>query len=426
MANVLKSRVVSSWRSFQADTTQRAIQVAGAGDEARVSQQVLGIRGVAAMGTLVAHCWFMALSRNTYRIEDLLPQMDGTLPVSLAGVIGIFYTITGFALYGRWIKNWQAGTTVSTSAYFIRRAGRIIPLYWVTLAVGIGILYFASKGQEQLWPVFSSIWPHVFFLQNYFESTYLTLSMVSYTLAIDVAFYVALPFIGFFTSRLRSFGQQWMLLAVLMGIAVAWRVLALSSPAFYYAGETSNYTLTFSLLWYLPFFVVGMGCRLLVAKPPKIKLTPFVTVVFIVFETALWFASGLNETYGSLYFTFLNSFIAGSIASFVLVTGRGFALEMLRSQPLLLLGVLSYGVFLWQIPVLFALRATDMIHTGFLGTLAITLPITLLLSAITFVMIERPSVRISHDWARRVERTSIVKGPYMTEDELEAVGNKQL
>jgi peptidoglycan/LPS O-acetylase OafA/YrhL len=82
--------------------------------------------------------------------------------------------------------------------------------------------------------------------------------------------------------------------------------------------------------------------------------------------------------------------VAGLSASAV----RGAVLE---SAPLRALGTLSYGIYLWHFPVIYALRGTGHWPAGLLPALGLTSAITVALATASWLALERPALR----WASR-------------------------
>jgi peptidoglycan/LPS O-acetylase OafA/YrhL len=75
---------------------------------------------------------------------------------------------------------------------------------------------------------------------------------------------------------------------------------------------------------------------------------------------------------------------------------------LLASAPLRALGAVSYGVYLWHMPVLFWLRMHHALPARAVAALALVLAPTLALGAASWWLVERPAVRaIGRDRDRR-------------------------
>jgi peptidoglycan/LPS O-acetylase OafA/YrhL len=69
---------------------------------------------------------------------------------------------------------------------------------------------------------------------------------------------------------------------------------------------------------------------------------------------------------------------------------------VLSLPPLVLLGRISYGAYLWQGPVLMLLIA--YLHLSTLLLIAAALPLTVLLSLASYRFVERPFLRMKNGW----------------------------
>jgi peptidoglycan/LPS O-acetylase OafA/YrhL len=96
----------------------------------------------------------------------------------------------------------------------------------------------------------------------------------------------------------------------------------------------------------------------------------------------------------------LSTAVAGFLLA-PLVLGRDDAYSAaLASRPARSVGTVSYGLFLWHLPVftaLYALTGARFFSGGLLPLLAIGLPVSLLLAWLSWVGVERPAMR----WAAR-------------------------
>jgi peptidoglycan/LPS O-acetylase OafA/YrhL len=71
-------------------------------------------------------------------------------------------------------------------------------------------------------------------------------------------------------------------------------------------------------------------------------------------------------------------------------SGSGLVPQALGRRPLAAVGTVSYGLYLWHVPVMLWLRANDLLPLSALGGLLVALPISLALAAISWRFIEKP------------------------------------
>lgn len=124
----------------------------------------------------------------------------------LAGHAGVnmFFVLSAFLLSIPFLVDAAGGRPVLRRNYFVRRALRILPLYWV--AVIGGTLLWASRPADLLVGL-----PHLVFLNAttwFYTSELMPYRGVWWTLATEAQFYVLLPLLPFFlrTRRARRLG----------------------------------------------------------------------------------------------------------------------------------------------------------------------------------------------------------------------------
>src|ERR1700710_648212 len=90
---------------------------------------VEGLRAVAALLVVLVHVAFVAGLTSS-------PGGTGAYTARAEVGVGVFFVISGFLLYRPWVLAHRDGAAGPPLARFlVRRALRILPLYWVALAV---------------------------------------------------------------------------------------------------------------------------------------------------------------------------------------------------------------------------------------------------------------------------------------------------
>jgi peptidoglycan/LPS O-acetylase OafA/YrhL len=84
----------------------------------------------------------------------------------------------------------------------------------------------------------------------------------------------------------------------------------------------------------------------------------------------------------------------------ILAVTAGPAPRLLRARPLAIVGLWSYGVYLWHVPLLLWMRGHGVLPTSGWAAFALVLLPTLAVAAASWTLIERPA----QDCARRALR----------------------
>ncbi|MBA3860596.1 MAG: acyltransferase, partial [Solirubrobacterales bacterium] len=69
------------------------------------------------------------------------------------------------------------------------------------------------------------------------------------------------------------------------------------------------------------------------------------------------------------------------------------ASRLLGARALTALGAVSYGVYLWHVPLVWWLRSEDLVPLDLIGGLAVVLPVTLAVATASWALVERPILR---------------------------------
>ncbi len=139
-----------------------------------------GLRAIAALLVVVVHVG--AASGFTFRSSLGQYTARGEIGVS------VFFLISGFLLYRPFAAAALAGRPgPNVRSYLVRRALRIVPLYWVALVVTYLFTGWASVHGV------SGFLENAFFLQVYSRQWVFHGITQAWSLCIEVTFYLALP-----------------------------------------------------------------------------------------------------------------------------------------------------------------------------------------------------------------------------------------
>lgn len=361
------------------------------------SAAIDGIRGLAALSVLWFHVWLYRENR---------PQGDRTLlfdQIGFATHLGLicFFVLSGFLLYRTFVRAALGGPRADNRSYAVRRAARIVPAYYAAIA-GVLALY-ALTGVDNITPSARELPIFLAFGQNYSMGTIMELIPVAWTLCVEVAFYLALPLVGLLALRIgaRPRAQAALLLAIIAA-ATLWNRIVIE--------QGFDDVVQKALPTFMGVFACGMLAALWIeqrrrsdAPPLGARATALLALAgfALVVGHAAWMETSLSldgwrptlrDLPAATGFALLIAAVAG---------GRGPVLNGLAWRPLAATGLVSYGLYLWHLPILIAVRGAGLLPEPFVPRLAVVLGLSLLAAWASWALIERPAIAWSH---RRVER----------------------
>ena len=347
-----------------------------------------GLRAVAAFSVVVFHIGTVGTIGQPGD-RDLIASASSKL---LFGVT-IFFVISGFVLYRPYVAAAASNAPRPLSLHFWeRRFRRIVPAYWVALAV----TSVAAASAVTLSP---RLWVYPVFLQTYDNDTLFRGLSVAWTLCVEVAFYAALPLYAYASrrwcyssanakSRLRA---EIGLLCVASAIALALRV-----PASRLSSGGTVLLTTMPLLFF--WFALGMGLAVVSVYRPSIRhrRTKFFTWGAWLLGVALAESTTVLGTPASS--TFLPTFslpahvmfgVAAALllASLTLPAERDtYVHRLLATRAFVWLGTISYGVYLWHFPLVEELHRHGASR---FVVLVVAVPGATLAGALSYYLVER-------------------------------------
>ncbi len=342
-----------------------------------------GLRALAALSVLCFHVWLYRFPdptriRNSGLLDDVLSDFR-------LGLI-LFFVLSGYLLYRGFARAaLQRDRPVAIRSYALRRAARILPAYYLAMLGTFVLLWGAGDSPGVRLPPGGELVLFGFFAQNYSTHTILTFNPVTWTLCLEVLFYALLPLLGLIGYR-WSGGRARRQAAVLVGLialGVAWN-----------AGVQllgGNMVAAKALPAYLPYFAFGMLLALYVerelARHGRVpSLGAGVTGALVLAGAAGLVCNGVWHS-GVLQDLPAGAGFAALLAAVVL--GRGPSTAWIHARPLAKVGLVSYGIYLWHVPLmLFGIRLGVLPHAFVPRLIAVLVP-AVAAGAASWLLVER-------------------------------------
>lgn len=350
-----------------------------------------GLRGIAALSVLVFHLWLYTrpLPVVTASLNDGFDRALNELRLGLV----LFFVLTGFLLFQPWLRATLTDSErPAIGSYFIRRVVRIVPAYYLALLGSIALLWPAAGTPGVRLPNTELLPLFFVFGQNFSSGTIMKLDPPTWTLCIEVGFYLVAPLLGWLILRLppRRSAQALLPIALLtLGVLWNWAVLSFGS----------SLLLTKSLPAMLPYFAVGMLAAIYTHDRRLSRSASQGTILIGILLALGW---GLwHATSGEM--RPLRDFIAAAgfaliIAALASGSGRN---RITTWKPLVAVGTVSYGLFLWHVPLILWLRSEGLLPSEPLTAGLIVLPLSLLVAALSWRLVERPVIAVVSLTVRR-------------------------
>jgi peptidoglycan/LPS O-acetylase OafA/YrhL len=343
-----------------------AARVDQAGEQ-RVAR-VESLRALAALGVLVGHVWGAHYAFGPSARDDLLAR---TIFGGGYGVY-VFFALSGYLLYRPLVAATFGGGRVDLRRYAINRLLRTLPLYYAVVVVLLVVQ--EGGGSAGQWLRFATL------TENLFRSTALTVDGPIWSLIVELQFYALLPFVAIVLARLtRGSRRTTAVLLLVMGLAgAALRVYLLNHR------HVGDPRVVYSPLTTAFFFVPGM--LLALARDVRLPRALRSADVWLLASVPVWLF--IFDDYSRTPWAAVASFlVVGAVA---LPLRDGPLVRALDWRPLALLGVASYSLYLWHLPIVDALAP---------HALLLSVPLAILVAFASYRLIEAPFLRLRRRWS---------------------------
>lgn len=343
-----------------------------------------GLRALAALGVIIFH-----LGAN-----DLFgASRFARLTVLGQTGVELFFVLSGFLITRILLHARASGTGLLP--FFIRRSARILPLYYVGLAVYVFVLPLATSGALDQAMVRASSW-----WWFYLQGVPLTLGTVAaagpnhyWSLAVEEHFYLLWPFVVFAVEP-RKLGR----------VCIAVFLAALACRALFIYG------LDLGVFYATPCRTDGLACGAAIAwaswekscapgwnRAARHAGTAVVVLGLLLFAFWMYYARSGSSALGVWKFSLINLFYA-AIVFWVLsrdtTAARGLIQRALSAKPLGFLGSISYGMYVYH-PAVIALVFVCLPFTNSVLRIASVFAVTILVSWTSYRFFESPILRLT-------------------------------
>jgi peptidoglycan/LPS O-acetylase OafA/YrhL len=380
-------------------------------DTKRRNAALDGLRGIAALIVFAIHVWIYQLPNTVELRRD---SWEKTVLFEGRVAFVMFFVLSGYLLYRAFARAaLREGEPVNVRSYVMRRAARIVPAYYLAILGTLALLWAAGNVPGRRLVDAAQLPLFFVFGQNYTPDTLLMLNAATWTLAVEVAFYLMLPVIGWLALRRcrGKVGRQALLLGGFAVAGLAWNAIDYAAGW----GPVASH----SPPSFLPYFACGMLVALLVESRrardaaqlgagTSAALVAGAAAVLVL--NAWWHATFAHDTVAMEVLADSGAAVAFAAIIAALVLGTGTGVRWLGARPLAWMGEITYGFYLWHVPLLVCARGLGILPSGIVLGLAV-LPIAIAFGAASWHWIEQPIMRRAARLPRGAAEASGIAGP---------------
>ena len=296
--------------------------------------------------------------------------------------VDLFFVLSGFLITRLLVDEINAHGKIYMPGFYLRRFLRLTPPLLLLLLAYVAIAPMA-------WPQFS-LWEHIrdaglagFYLSDYARAFWHIPRILqhSWSLSVEEHFYLIWPFAVLLLTRIEPRRRVVCLFGVYL-LATAWRVFEYGDvgwPATYYRFDTRMGGLV-------------LGALLATSLPHMDRVSQKMANAVGVFACAalvLCLSIGYwHAPWSLVWMTTLAQFAAAGLL-IAASTQNSWVKSALSAPPLVGIGVISYGVYLWHYPVAVYFRGLLPWHQ----TISIVVIFAVIMATASYFAVERPLQR---------------------------------
>ena len=326
-----------------------------------------GLRGLAVVAVLYHH----------------LPTGAGPRAYGAVGVCA-FFALSGFLIAALLMKEWDRTGTVRASEFYRRRVVRLLPALVAFLPVVLvwcAILGFDETREALFTTLWVSNWARI-------NDEPMGVLAHTWTLAIEAQFYVLAPLLFLAAVRGRFADRPWVLPALLAALVAAWRasLWLFAGPLVHWADGGLLIYVTRATDTRLDAILAGVAVAFLFTRT-RLVVPGWATMCAFGALVAM----GTMDPEGDAMITvgFVAAIVCASIVILHLVTGESPLSRLLAWRPLVYLGLVSYALYLWHLPV-YKLLYHQLDGWPWALVAAVAMALSLALAAVSYRFVERP------------------------------------
>ena len=326
-----------------------------------------GLRGIAVLAVLYHH----------------LPTEDGPRGYGLVGVC-VFFAMSGFLLTALLHREWDTAGAIGIGEFYRRRVVRLLPA--MAVMVLIVVVWARLLGFDQRRPAMFSL----LYVSNWARINNEPMGVFAHmwTLAVEVQFYLVVPVLFLATMRFARGRWAVVVTAALAAVIAAWR-----AALWLFAGSLVRWADGGLLIYVtratdarLDAILIGAAAAFLFVRTQVVvPIGPAAASAVVL----VWLGWANPEGDAMIVAGMAVASIAAAVLILHLVTTDSRMAKVLGWRPIATLGLISYSLYLWHLPVYkFLFYQGDDLPWWLVTVAAVTL--TFALASASYLLVERP------------------------------------
>ncbi|MFZ4834139.1 acyltransferase family protein [Rouxiella sp. Mn2063] len=306
--------------------------------------------------------------------------------------VDLFFVISGFVIslsaFNQINKN---GSHHFKREFLSRRVRRIVPLHYLTLFIFIAFISPTVIFNH----FFTNLVSHLLFIHNTNYDYHGAINGSNWSLGAEMQFYILIAL----TAQWLKNVKWWVLAGTALLISYSWRFAAfslvdLSQPL----GVFKLFVSSTQLPGMLDEFAAGIllarlvtseiGAKILSYKYASkiILLIASIVICYLSFSVYFKYASFWQYPYMVVFFRTAIAISAATILLFLCTIKAPKYIKLVLS-PFYYLGTISYGIYLWHLPILLSIKKIEWLSHS--QALVIILSMTLVMSSLSWHFFEK-------------------------------------
>jgi peptidoglycan/LPS O-acetylase OafA/YrhL len=329
-----------------------------------------GLRGVFSLVVFSGHVF--------------IPQMRGGIIV-----VDLFFVLSGYLITNLLLKEYAKTGTIGLRRFYTRRMLRLYPALFAVVIASFVLAQIDHIGDPIADSVSALLYVTNFWRQFHQHGNYISLVVNTWSLGVEEQFYLCLPVILIIALR-----RRWSLINVavasMFACFVVTGVVGHTNPSFvpvaawlpFASGPELASGALLAILLHTRSDLIS-PIRRVVGWPVAVAAIVMTMVVTFHGMERWWMFGGVTV-------------IAWPLIAHLVLVPQGWLSQAFSFRPAVWVGERSYALYLVQIPVLVLLSRSV---PSYAGQLLIGLPLSLVLTQLSWVCVEQPFLRIKRGFA---------------------------